>query len=92
MISLTCDGPACHALRDVEGTRCRSQESTACNRSSDIQQTTPTKRVHVLLDACHMIKLVRNTFADQRMQIDSEGGVIDWEYVVSLDKLQGPYA
>ena len=37
-----------------------------------------TKRVHVLLDAWHMLKLMRNTCADQRGLMDAEGNDINW--------------
>ena len=45
-------------------------------------------RVNILLDACHMLKLVRNTLADRGVLFDAEGGRISWGFIESLDTLQ----
>ena len=44
-------------------------------------------KVHVFLDPCHMLKLVRNTLADKG-SIFSEGHMIRWDFILSLHKLQ----
>lgn len=41
------------------------------------------KRVSVSLDACHMVKLARNTLADKKV-ISSPLGDIKWQYIVDL--------
>ena len=85
IISLTCDGPACHFAM----MRALGADLTVATMQPFFEHPADnTKRVHVLLDACHMLKLVRNTFADQRVLMDADGNVINWGYVVSLDDLQ----
>ena len=44
--------------------------------------------VSVFLDACHMLKLVRNSIADKTSFIDGQGNYIRWRYVEELHKLQ----
>lgn len=43
--------------------------------------------VYILLDACHMLKLWRNTFAN-KILYDSEGGLITFKYIVDLHNFQ----
>ena len=31
------------------------------------------KKIHVLLDACHMLRLLRNTFAEKGLLVDKDG-------------------
>ena len=47
----------------------------------------PTQLVHVLLDVCHMLKLLRNTLADGRL-LRTPNGEICWKYIEELNKLQ----
>ena len=44
-------------------------------------------RIFILLDVCHMLKLVRNTLADTGILL-ADGGKNLWQYIVSLQKLQ----
>ena len=44
--------------------------------------------IYILLDVPHLIKLVRNTIADLKVLVDSNGDKIEWKYFVSLHKLQ----
>ena len=44
--------------------------------------------VAILLDACHMLKLIRNYLAFGTEFQDEHGGVISWKYVDELHKLQ----
>ena len=46
------------------------------------------KKIYVLLDVCHMLKLVRNTLAEKEIILDKDGGKILWQYLVDLHKLQ----
>ena len=43
--------------------------------------------INIILDVCHMLKLVRNHFATANM-VDEEGKIISWKYVVELQKNQ----
>ncbi|CAK1602483.1 unnamed protein product [Parnassius mnemosyne] len=42
----------------------------------------------IMLDACHMIKLVRNTFEAKRLIYDTSGKQIRWQLLINLVKLQ----
>ena len=44
--------------------------------------------VFVTLDACHLIKLVRNAFGDLKEFISPDGSLIKWQYLVHLNNLQ----
>ena len=46
------------------------------------------EKVSVILDVCHKLKLVRNTFAAGGILVDRSGGRILWQYVKDLNKLQ----
>lgn len=44
--------------------------------------------VAVLLDACHMVKLVRNTLESKKEIYDDTNNIIKWNHIVSLHNLQ----
>lgn len=44
--------------------------------------------ISVIYDPCHMVKLYRNTFGEKKVMTDYQNRVIDWRYVVELNKLQ----
>lgn len=44
-------------------------------------------KVRVILDACHMLKLARNTLADYKEFISNEGN-IKWQYFINLYNMQ----
>lgn len=46
------------------------------------------ERIHILLDACHMVKLVRNTLGDWKRLQDADGKTICWNYFEKLVSLQ----
>ena len=58
IVSLTCDGPSCHfTMLSTLGAKIDiSQMKPYFTHPSDI-----TRIIYVLLDICHMLKLVRNT-------------------------------
>lgn len=45
------------------------------------------QNVYVILDGCHMIKLVRNHFAAKRA-LNTMHGLADWSYIEQLNTLQ----
>jgi hypothetical protein len=47
-----------------------------------------SQKVTVMLDACHLLKLARNTLSDLKVLIDPSGNKIKWEYIEQLHKLQ----
>jgi len=46
------------------------------------------EKIFVLLDACHMLKLIRNAFASNGILWDNNGQIICWKYLESLVYLQ----
>lgn len=46
------------------------------------------QKVHIIVDICHMIKLVRNTLANKKVLIDGNNGLIEWKYLQMLHDLQ----
>ena len=52
------------------------------------QPSDPTQKIYVLFDVCHMLKLVRDTFADKGVLKDGEGQCISWQFLVDLHKVQ----
>ncbi len=70
VVSFTCDGPTTHqAMLKLLGARLSADNRQAyfphpCDNNENI---------YVFLDACHMIKLVRNTLSDWKVMKDSDG-------------------
>ena len=85
VISLTCDGPSCHFSM-----------LSALGASLHLANMIPyfphpnnnKEKIYVLLDVCHMLKLVRNTLAEKGILVDKDGGKILWQYLVDLERLQ----
>ena len=69
-----------------------------CKRKDpqDIQTWFPhpdnaSKRIYVVFDVCHMIKLRRNLLGDQKVlcqEIDRKSRKIQWSYIEALNNLQ----
>jgi hypothetical protein len=49
--------------------------------------TESNRKIYVILDACHMLKLVRNTLASCRI-LESESGHVYWSYIQELHEVQ----
>ena len=85
VVSFTCDGPTSHqSMLKLLGARLLPDSLQAyfphpCD---------PEAKIYVFLDACHMIKLVRNTMSDWKVLKDRDGKDIKWQYLVELGKLQ----
>jgi hypothetical protein len=47
-----------------------------------------TRRINVIFDACHMVKLVRNCLGEKGEIYDDNGDAIYWRYIDELCKLQ----
>ena len=83
--SLTCDGPSCHISM-----------LTALGATLDPSNMVPyflhpqdkNEKIYVLLDICHMLKLVRNTLGEGGILYDRDGGKIQWQYLVELEEFQ----
>ena len=46
------------------------------------------KKIHVIFDAYHMLKLARNCLGDLKILKDSEGNLIKWEYIETFGNIQ----
>ena len=85
IISVTCDGLSCHFSM--------LSELGASLHPPELQTSFPhpifeNKKVYVILDVRHMLKLMRNTFAEYGVLIDQDSRKISLQYVVELQKLQ----
>ena len=85
VVSVTCDGPSCHFSM--------MSELGAKLDPNDLKVSFPhpcdnTQSIFVLLDICHMLKLVRNTLGEYGLLVDNEGQKIRWQYINELHKLQ----
>ena len=84
VISLTCDGPSCHfAMLRALGASLRIDNM----RPSFPHPADPSQVVHVVLDVCHMLKLLRNALADGGV-FQTRGGKIRWQNIEELNILQ----
>ncbi|XP_046862755.1 uncharacterized protein LOC124456320 [Xenia sp. Carnegie-2017] len=45
-------------------------------------------KIYAFLDPCHMIKLVRGAISELRTLKDEKDGLVRWQYLVELEKLQ----
>ena len=85
IVGLTCDAPA---------TNLSMMTKLGVNLSADDPQPDffpfdhSDEAISIVFDACHMIKLVRNTFADYKILQNSEDKEIKWKYIEALHILQ----
>ncbi|KAL3189847.1 hypothetical protein MRX96_020867 [Rhipicephalus microplus] len=87
VVSLTFDG----ASSNFTMARCLgAQLRVDCEQisSSFVNPADDSKNVYIILDACHMIKLIRNSLANLSYIVDAEGKHIKWAYIVALEALQ----
>ena len=84
--SLTCDGTA----TNFETLRLLGCSFTPNYDKMVVSFKHPTRpyNVHSILDACHMVKLARNTLGNYGKFLSGSGHVISWEYIEKLCKLQ----
>ena len=85
VVSLTSDGPSQNFAMFKE-----------LGASLDIMDMRPyffhpedsTQKIHVLLDPCHMLKLLRNVYSTAEVLVREDGQQIKWQYIEALHKLQ----
>ena len=85
VVSLTCDGPTCHTAM------LKRLGATIDPNNMRPEFAHPTKDggvIRAFLDACHMIKLVRNFWAASGVLIDGEKKTIRWDLINRLNALQ----
>ncbi|KAJ8333906.1 hypothetical protein SKAU_G00412300 [Synaphobranchus kaupii] len=85
VVSLTCDGPSQNfaMVRELGADLNISNMRPYFPHPED-----PTLKVHVLLDPCHMLKLLRNAFATAGVLETEDGKQIKWQYIEHLNTLQ----
>jgi len=85
IVSLTFDGCAANiAMTSKLGANLDLEDlHTSFEHPSD-----HTQSVYLLLDPCHMLKLMRNLLADKKALLDSAGNLIKWSYIEELHKIQ----
>ena len=83
-VSLTCDGPSCHISMLTELGACMIPDRL---RPSFEHPANPDATVHVMLDACHTLKLVRNAFAEGMVATDNDQQDISWHFIENLHKI-----
>ena len=85
VVSFTCDGPTSHqSMLKALGARLAPDNLQAYFE----HPCDPAAKIYIFLDACHMIKLVRNTMSDWKIFKDKDGNTIKWEFLEELHKLQ----
>lgn len=83
--SVTCDGPSCNfSMMDELGVSFDLPNM----KSYFPHPADNSMRVNMILDACHMLKLVRNCLASYGIIKDENGNKINWQYIIQLNKLQ----
>lgn len=85
VIGLTFDGTATNiAMANAFGCNLKVDED---GLKTSFQHPTSDHQVFVLLDACHMLKLVRNMFCSQS-KFCTINGEARWQYIQQLNELQ----
>ena len=85
IISLICDGPSCHfAMLRALGAHLNLPNI----RPYFLHPLDKQKKIHIFLDVCHMLRLIRNTLGDGGILLDKDGNKICWAYLIELQKLQ----
>lgn len=85
VISLTCDGPTVHMAMFRELGACMHPENL---EPSFPPPADPDQRVYILLDVCHMLKLLRNSLGSCGLSKDENGYIIRWKYLEELHHFQ----
>ena len=86
IISLTFDGCSAN-LAMVKHLGC-NLEVLGADFKTCFKHPSSDHSVYVLLDPCHMLKLVRNTLGDKKSLVDDSDNLVQWDYIENLHKLQ----
>jgi DNA transposase THAP9 len=83
--STTCDGPSCNfSMMNALGAKLDPYNLQAWFP----HPADSSVKVGVILDACHMLKLLRNCLDNYQILRDGKLRQIKWSYIEELDKLQ----
>lgn len=58
------------------------------NLGSSFSHPCTQQPIHVSLDICHMLKLLRNNWSSKGIFYDADGNKIKWDYIVALEEIQ----
>ncbi len=83
--SLVCDGPSTNFS---VATKLGASITVEDMRPYFIHPDNSTWKVHVIFDAAHMLKLIRNTLAEKNILANRNGKQIRWQHIVDLHELQ----
>lgn len=85
IISITCDGPTANftMMEELDG-----RVKKIAQLQTYFEHPSNSALVYIILDACHILKLLRNCWAVLGIIIDDERNLIDWNLVVKLFELQ----
>lgn len=88
IVSLTFDGDSSNIkMAESLGTK-------FCNNTNfDLSIPHPVTKepIFVIFNACHAIKLVRNTLGEKKILMDGDGNLIEWDYLRKLAIYQYQY-
>jgi len=85
VLGLTCDAPAANlSMMTHLGARIDPFDP----KTDFFPSSFPDEPISLIWDACHMLKLVRNTLGDLQILKNKEGAEIKWEYFELLEKFQ----
>lgn len=84
VISLTMDGCAAN-IAMVKKLGCSLEPQKMMTTFKD---PSTDNEIAVFLDACHMLKLVRNALENKKKLLDYQGNYIEWSYLMKLNNLQ----
>ena len=84
VVSVTLDGPAEH----FAGMKLLGAKFDMPNPEPFFPHPSSNEKFFVILDPCHMLKLVRNCLGQFKILKDSEGNNIEWRFIENLVDLQ----
>lgn len=89
--TLTFDG----AINNISMTSLLGANLNYCDLKPNFKDPSNGENVHVILDPCHMVKLVRNCLGDWEILYDKHSRPIKWiyfKYLVDLQNVSGLHA
>ena len=85
VVSLTFDGASSNlSMLKILG----ADLSNVHNLKTWFPHPSSNQPVFVLLDACHMLKLIRNCFGEKKIFLDCNGGRVNYNFIEKLFDLQ----
>ena len=76
-VPITCDGSS----SNIASVTALGANLDADNSIHYFLHPVTTKPIYIILDACHMLKLVRNALATTQYIVDQSENLIKWEHI-----------